>query len=434
MGGIFISYRREDSQGEALHLCEDLKEQFGSDRVFMDVTGIDPGKDFRKAIENAVTTCDALVVMIGKDWIDAVDEEGKRRFDNPKDFVRIETAAALRRDIPVIPVLVQGAAMPRPDQLPPDMEALTWRNAFEIRHNRWRIDVAELISGLRKTLSTPSAGSSGENISRPTWRTTPRSLAMVGSIVAVIGVVALQQAGVFDRTHTIPDGIDRTMATKPAAGQQDVRQQEAEPQEPLQPTSASGLAAGSAVVLAPDGGFYSVYDASGEKYLGARQIGDALELFPGNYLVEVSGVRKPITVREGQRASLTAASAVVLGPAGGVYSIYDASGQKSLGVREIGDAVELFPGNYLVEVSGVRKPVTLREGQRASLTAGSAVVLGPDGGFYIIYDASGQKSLGVREIGDAVELFPGNYLVEVSGVRKSITVREGQQSALQQRQ
>src|SRR5688572_14711405 len=113
MGGVFISYRREDSQGEALHLFEDLKAHFGVDRIFMDVTGIDPGKDFRKVIENAVSTCDVLIVMIGKKWIDATDEEGKRRLDNLKDFVRIETATALRRDIPVIPVLVQDAGMPR---------------------------------------------------------------------------------------------------------------------------------------------------------------------------------------------------------------------------------------------------------------------------------------------------------------------------------
>lgn len=97
MGGVFISYRREDSQGEALHLFDDLKEHFGSDRVFMDVTGIDPGKDFRKVIEKAVTTCDVLLLMIGRKWIDAADREGKPRLDDPSDFVRIETAAALHR-------------------------------------------------------------------------------------------------------------------------------------------------------------------------------------------------------------------------------------------------------------------------------------------------------------------------------------------------
>lgn len=224
MGSIFISYRREDSEGEALHLCNDLKAKLGSDRVFMDVTGIDPGKDFRKVIENAVTTCDALIVMIGRKWIDAADEEGNRRLESPKDFVRIETAAALQRDIPVIPVLVQGAAMPRPEQLPPDIEALTWRNAFELRHSRWSVDVTELISGLRKTLPTLAADAPGEIPSRPWWRTASGSLATGGLIVAVIGGIALQQAGAFDEAQTIPHGPDQATATKTAVIQPNVEQ------------------------------------------------------------------------------------------------------------------------------------------------------------------------------------------------------------------
>jgi hypothetical protein len=71
--GIFLSYRRDDSQGEALHLFEDLRKHFGQDQVFMDVTGIDPGRDFRKAIDGAVGTCEVLIVMIGKKWLDSTD-------------------------------------------------------------------------------------------------------------------------------------------------------------------------------------------------------------------------------------------------------------------------------------------------------------------------------------------------------------------------
>jgi hypothetical protein len=163
MGGVFISYRREDSQGEALHLFDDLKEHFGIDRVFMDVTGIEPGKDFRKVIEKAVTTCDVLIVMIGTEWIDVTGEDGKRRLDDPMDFVRIETAAALRRDIPVIPVLVQGAKMPRPEQLHAEIEPLAWRNAFELRHNRWTSDVAELVTALKKIIPGSSTSAAKEN-------------------------------------------------------------------------------------------------------------------------------------------------------------------------------------------------------------------------------------------------------------------------------
>jgi hypothetical protein len=134
VGRIFISYRREDSQGEALHLFDDLQNCFGTERVFMDVTGIDPGRDFRRVIDNAISSCDVFIAIIGKKWLNAADESGKRRLDDPNDFVRLEAEAALGRDIAVIPVLVQGAAMPRSEQLPLGLEPLAWRNAFELRH------------------------------------------------------------------------------------------------------------------------------------------------------------------------------------------------------------------------------------------------------------------------------------------------------------
>ncbi len=194
MGGVFISYRREDSQGEALHLFDDLKEHFGSDRVFMDVTGIDPGKDFRKVIEKAVTTCDVLLLMIGRKWIDVVDREGKPRLDDPSDFVRIETAAALHRDIPVIPILVQGAGMPRSEQLPSEIEALAWRNAFDLRHNRWSIDVAELVTALRKIVPGSSALSSEENKSRRWRQTVPGILMAIAGITAIVGLLVTLRA------------------------------------------------------------------------------------------------------------------------------------------------------------------------------------------------------------------------------------------------
>jgi hypothetical protein len=227
MGGVFISYRREDSQGEALHLSDDLKERFGIDRIFMDVTGIDPGKDFRKVIENAVTTCDVLIVMIGKKWIDALDEEGKRRLDDPTDFVRIETAAALHRDVPVIPVLVQGAGVPRPEQLPAEIEALAWRNAFELRHNRWSIDVAELVTALRKVVPSSSTISSEENKSQRWWQTVPGILtAAAGIITAVVGLlVTLHQIGLlgnkekpaFLSPSSYNDTTKRSEATAPSS-------------------------------------------------------------------------------------------------------------------------------------------------------------------------------------------------------------------------
>jgi len=149
MRAIFISYRRDDAEGEAGRLFADLTVQFGADRVFMDVTGIEPGRDFRKVIDQNVSSCGVLLAVVGKGWTDAKDEDGRRRLDDPMDFVRLETASALKRDIPVIPVLVHGGRMPRAEQLPEDLKDLAYRNAVELTHARWNSDVQILIKALR---------------------------------------------------------------------------------------------------------------------------------------------------------------------------------------------------------------------------------------------------------------------------------------------
>ena len=149
MRAIFISYRRDDSEGQTGRLFKDLVAQFGKDSVFMDVVGIEPGRDFRRVIDEQVASCGVLLAMMGRHWVDATDEAGHRRLDDPSDFVRLETATALKRDIPVIPVLVHGASMPRADQLPPDLSELAYRNGVELTHARWDSDVEVLIKALR---------------------------------------------------------------------------------------------------------------------------------------------------------------------------------------------------------------------------------------------------------------------------------------------
>jgi hypothetical protein len=147
---IFISYRREDTEGQAGRLFDDLAKQFGEDSVFMDVAAIEPGRDFRRAIDEQVASCGVLLALIGKGWLDASDESGRRRLDDPMDFVRLETASAMKRDIPVIPVLVQGASMPRAEQLPPDLSELAYRNGVELTHARWDSDLQVLVKALSR--------------------------------------------------------------------------------------------------------------------------------------------------------------------------------------------------------------------------------------------------------------------------------------------
>ena len=121
----------------------------------MDVAAIEPGRDFRKAIDQSVATCSVVLAIIGRGWLELKDASGNRRLDDPNDFVRIELASALRRDIPVIPVLVRGAKMPRPDELPDDLKELAYRNAVELSHARWKTDVQVLLQALRPYMEAP---------------------------------------------------------------------------------------------------------------------------------------------------------------------------------------------------------------------------------------------------------------------------------------
>lgn len=148
--GIFVSYRREDSAGHAGRLFDRLVERFGRDRIFMDIDTIEPGEDFVTVIENAVSSCDVLIAVIGRSWL---SPNGSGRLDRPTDFVRLEIATALRREIRVIPVLVQRASLPKPQELPDDLVKLTRRNAVELTDLRWQTDVEQLISVMERVLA-----------------------------------------------------------------------------------------------------------------------------------------------------------------------------------------------------------------------------------------------------------------------------------------
>lgn len=152
MDGIFISYRRDDSAGYAGRLYDRLSAHFGTDRVFMDVAGIELGTDFVTAIEQAVGSCKVLIVVIGDEWLSTTDAAGRRRLEDPHDFVRLETRVALEREIRVVPVLVGGALMPRADELPPELKSLARRQAIEISHKQWEASTQELIRALNTML------------------------------------------------------------------------------------------------------------------------------------------------------------------------------------------------------------------------------------------------------------------------------------------
>jgi hypothetical protein len=146
---IFISYRRDDTSGSAGRLYDNLQARFGPDRLFMDVDAIRAGDDFVKIINEAVKASAVVLAVIGRQWLRAGSKRA-RRLDDPHDFVRLEIVAALENEITLIPVLVDSAGMPRPQDVPEAMADLTRRQAVELSHAHWHRDVERLMRELER--------------------------------------------------------------------------------------------------------------------------------------------------------------------------------------------------------------------------------------------------------------------------------------------
>lgn len=155
-GHIFISYRRDDSAGYTRAIYDQLVKRFSKDRIFMDVDAIEPGLPFDEVINQAVGRCEILLAMIGKRWLEQQAGVGPR-VNDPKDFVRIEIAAALSRNIRVIPILLDGASMPSEEALPEPLHALARRNAIEVSNSRFNADVDRLVEAVSKALGEAEA-------------------------------------------------------------------------------------------------------------------------------------------------------------------------------------------------------------------------------------------------------------------------------------
>src|SRR5258706_3513687 len=150
MSGIFISYRREDSAPYAGRLYDRLCAEFGADQVFMDVDDIAPGADFVAQIGAKVGGCDALIAVIGMNWLSARNAKVQLRFADPNDFVGLELSLALDRGVLIVPVLVGGAKVPNAEELGGDLKPLAQRNALALNDNEFQRDVNELVNVLAK--------------------------------------------------------------------------------------------------------------------------------------------------------------------------------------------------------------------------------------------------------------------------------------------
>jgi hypothetical protein len=181
-------------------LCADLTRHFGSQQIFMAIFSVEPGEDFVERITTAVDSSNVLVVVIGTDWLMISDEKG-RRLDDPKDYVRLEIVTALNQSIRIIPVLINGATMPREADLPAEIKNLARYNAFEISNKRWDYDVGLLIETIEKAVRGPA------------WPPTTRVI--VGSVaIAVLFIVGI---GLWINKSPIQvNSADSTQASSPS--------------------------------------------------------------------------------------------------------------------------------------------------------------------------------------------------------------------------
>jgi hypothetical protein len=195
MVNVFISYRRDDSAGYAGRLTDALEKRLGKDAVFRDVEDIKPGEDFIKALERNLHNARVFLVIMGKDWLTVKDSQGRRRLESPNDYVRIEIESAMRLKGLIIPVLVEGAVMPKPEELPRAIAALANRHAIDMTDSRWDEDIERLIKIIN---AFPDERLKGKSLasSKWFWRITLSS-----ALILITGILFF----IFQTYFLIPD-------------------------------------------------------------------------------------------------------------------------------------------------------------------------------------------------------------------------------------
>jgi TIR domain-containing protein len=178
MQGIFISYRRADSAADMTDRVYEHLVRRWQGCVFMDIDSLKAGDLFAKAIEQSLQNCAVMLVMIGHYWASLTDEQGARRIDNPGDYPRMEVAAALKRGIRVIPVLVGNTPLPKREELPRDIAGLLDRQVLRLSREEFDADMERLISSVAQELP------------RKTWTEMPLQTLAVAVVLLLFGILA----------------------------------------------------------------------------------------------------------------------------------------------------------------------------------------------------------------------------------------------------
>lgn len=222
MAKIFLSYRRTDTQGITGRIYDRFTAEYGSDSVFMDVDSIPPGVDFRKQLTDWISSSDILVVVMGDKWLDK-GEAGVNALEDATDFVRIELQAALERNIPVIPLLVDGTQMPSAAELPDELSDFAYRNAISVssgrdfneQMNRLFMDLSLLLGRETESISPPPVTDFTSGIERvnripPPRRSFETSLVWIGLTCLLGAAVGLWMGSMGSAAYFVsPDEISK---------------------------------------------------------------------------------------------------------------------------------------------------------------------------------------------------------------------------------
>jgi hypothetical protein len=227
-GGIFVSYRRDDTRQAAGRLADGLADHFGSANIFRDIEGIDLGVEFAQALNQALEACVVMLVLIGPKWLDITDAQGRRRLDDPKDWIRQEISTALRRGIRVVPVLIDGTPLPDESALSEDLKPLVRRQALELADTRWRGDMQRLVDTLAKLPGLKLQPTEKE--AQP-----PKSKTKLWIGIAV-GVLVLAEISTYapNQANTTPDAPPISPPAQPV--------QPTQPAQPTQPVVTAPVA------------------------------------------------------------------------------------------------------------------------------------------------------------------------------------------------
>ena len=293
----------------------------------------------------------------------------------------------------------------------------------------------ELSVADRRTLQPNSAGPA-----RPT-ATVPRSY-LYGALALALAFAAIAAWG---RLTTARDEHAIDPSPPPAASGATAPPASDPSTPPLTPASTPGETGrgSSAVGASPTGAtssgivvsgkgrqLYYVFDAAGNQQLGYSFTNTAIDLFPGEYVAVLNGVRLPLRVKHGVRTVLDSGSVTVSGTGATLFYVHDAAGKTQLGYAFTNASVEIFPGDYRVTLSGVSLPASVQPGRDTTIAAGRLTAPGAGSNLYYVYDAAGTKQLTYAFTNSELELLPGEYQVELNKVRRTARVAAGQKSVV----